>query len=149
MDLETGHEMLLGEVPSSTPHFSPNGQRIAVLGIWGDQRGIWILELADSSLTLLTPGAPSVSPVGQQVWNGEERAPLVLHWSDADTIYFTGKVQSDVWAVPASGGQPRLYVAIPTDCSAWAVVPEQRKVICSERHRTTDVWSVEALPASR
>jgi hypothetical protein len=49
----------------------------------------------------------------------------------------------------SSVGQPRLYVAIPFACSAEAVVPEQRKVICNEIQNTTDIWSVEALPASR
>lgn len=131
------------------PQFSPDGNRVAILTRQGDQYGIWILNLADTTLALLTEGAPDVSSTARQFWNGETDLPVPLTWSPADTIYFTGRTATDVWAIAASGGEPRLHVAIPFECYAVAFIPEQDAVFCQEHHSTTDIWQVEAIPPSR
>jgi Tol biopolymer transport system component len=151
VDLETGHVALPVAEPTRyrSPHFSPDGRRLAVGAKFVRGGGIWILDLADSTFTPFIAGAPSLSSDGEQWWRGRDESVIVLHWSATDTIYFTGKVRGDVWAVSAAGGDPQLYVAIPDDCAAEVVAPVTRKVICIRRGYSRDIWSVEAQPVSR
>jgi Tol biopolymer transport system component len=154
VDLETGQQTLLGDQAAepgswSTPRFSPDGQQVAAFGTRGDQTGIWVVEIGNGTFRLLTPGAPTMSAVGRQMYETEEPNNYLLQWATSDTIYFLGRAWTDVWAVAASGGEPELYAAIPFQCLAAEVIPEQHKVLCSEEHETSDVWVVEAEPPSR
>ncbi len=89
---------------SSTPRWSPSGDRIAMFGT--AKHGYWYQDLAD--IYLIDPDEPrSERVLDMQVWASDQAMRNEPIWSGAgDRIYFPylERGEMNLWAVPDSGG---------------------------------------------
>ena len=87
----TGSEEPVIEIPRrySAPRLSPDGQRVAVTIEQGNNRDVWVYDLAEGTLTRLTFGeanefAPIWTPDGKRVIYISEQPVFDLYWRVAD-----------------------------------------------------------------
>ena len=109
------------------PHYSPDGERLAVFWNRRPQRGVWVISLRDSSQVLLHAGQSD--PYG---WSTDGKGVFV---KDRDT--------QDLRLVPLTGGEGRIVVTLPPDCHPQWVAPDGRRILCSIHESVSDVWMIE------
>lgn len=106
VDVETGDVQRLtwALMASSTPRWSPSGDRIALMGT--AKSGFWYQDL--SNIWIVDPETPrSERLLEMQVWASDQAMRNDLIWSgDGERIFFPylERGEFDLWAVPAGGG---------------------------------------------
>lgn len=105
VDLMTGRARRAssGLMASSSPIWSPDGSRIALMGT--SKSEYWYEDLA--YLYVLDPAAGEESPVDMQVWATDWLHNHDVAWSpDGTELYFPYMERGafDIWRVPAGGG---------------------------------------------
>ena len=123
------------------PSWSPDGRLVAFNG-----------ELAGGSLYVVPAdtGAPRVVVDASQPGHPLASRP---EWSeDGRTIYFKShdaRGEASIWAVPASGGTPRLLVRFgdptrPSDRPEWTL--RRGALYFSIEDRESDIWVMDVVP---
>lgn len=106
VDVETGDVQRLtwALMASSTPRWSPSGDRIALMGT--AKSGYWYQDLSD--IWVLDPGSPrSERRLEMQVWASDRAMRNDLIWSDGgDRLFFPYMERGDydLWSVSSGGG---------------------------------------------
>lgn len=106
VDVETGDVQRLtwAVMASSTPRWSPSGDRIALMAT--AKSGYWYQDL--SNIWMIDPEEPrSERILDMQVWASDQAMRNDLIWSgDGERLFFPylERGEFDLWAVPAGGG---------------------------------------------
>lgn len=122
------------------PRPSPSGRWLAtVLARRGGGGGSLWLWSPDG--TVRTKLGDDYIPIG---WREDESAVYALRGLRAFAL-------QDVYEVPTSGGEPRLYASLPFAVKPWDVTisTDGRTIIASIEEVRTDAWIVEALGSGR
>lgn len=106
VDVETGDVQRLtwALMASSTPRWSPSGDRIALMGT--AKSGYWYQDLAN--IWMIDPDTPrSEKVLDMQVWASDHAMRNDVIWSgEGDRVFFPYMQRGDydLWSVPADGG---------------------------------------------
>jgi Tol biopolymer transport system component len=139
-ELETGQEKVLLGAWNNSMAVSPDGRQLAVAT---DKELKLVPAAGGEPRDLLTVAAPeSLSSVA---WTPDGRQLLFLRGS---------KPSSDLWRIPAEGGQPQKIGPLPKGAQGLRVHPDgQRLAFTAGDPGTTEIWVMEnflpELSASR
>ena len=126
---------------ASDPSWSPDGRLIAYM-----HDGLWVMAPDGSAARLVVAGR-----TGNATNAGI--APAFAYWSaDSRTIYYKAydeQERSSIWAVPASGGTPRLLIrfddpARPSNRREFAT--DGKRLYFTIAQPESDIWLMELLP---
>jgi len=114
---------------SSTPRWSPSGDRLALMGT--AKSGYWYQDLSD--IWLVDPERPrSERRVEMQVWASDHGMRNDLFWSgDGSRIYFPFQERGgyDVWSVPAEGGVATRVTNLGGAMASFDVASSSREAV--------------------
>jgi Tol biopolymer transport system component len=131
---DTGKETLLIQQDKSVgwvsnPRYSPDGKKVALYWNRGDNRGIWMISLADNSARILA----------------REQYMNLAGWSpDGRFVYFSADGSNVIVSAPSGGGDPRTVLTMPGEISDSASIsPDGRRFVGSIAEQKSDVWLME------
>jgi Tol biopolymer transport system component len=113
---------------------SPDGRLVA----FASKGTVWLLTAKDDSARALVPRTDSASP-----------RPAYVGWStDSRTVYYLAPDPGDatIWAVPASGGTPRLLVRFDDPARPWhrfGFLARNGRFYFTVGDRQSDIWAAE------
>jgi serine/threonine-protein kinase len=125
----------------SDPSWSPDGRLIAYV-----RDGLWVVAPNGSGDRMVVPGRTGETGI----------APAFAYWSaDSRTIYYKAydeQERSGIWAVPTSGGKPRLLIrfddpARPSNRREFAT--DGKRLYFTIAQPESDIWLMELLPGRR
>jgi serine/threonine-protein kinase len=106
---------------------SPSGAQLAFTWETPERFDMWILNLADRSLTPFLPGVQG----------------LPVLWS-SDAIYFRRRISSgkpqELWTAAPRDRIPKLFMRLPVRCDRISMSANARVIICDSSNRESDVW---------
>ncbi len=146
-DIETGQETELHSVTQPSNYqggaLSPDGKELAVL----------TADLGSGTKVLL------VLPIGggapREVLRGAPLQGFTIAWTaDGRNLLFASRtnptvLQTDLWLVPAAGGQPRKLDLSADDLSDLSVHRDGRRIAYTSGRDKTEVWALENLLSRR
>ena len=124
----------------SDPAWSPDGRLIAYV-----RDGLRVMAPNGSGDRLVVPGRSGSTGI----------APAFAYWSaDSRTIYYKAydeQERSSIWAVPASGGTPRLLIRFddpsrPSNRREFAT--DGKRIYFTIAQPESDIWLMELRPGS-
>ena len=119
------------------PHYSPDGDHVAVFWNRVRQGGVWVISLRDSSQTLVRAGQPL----------------LPLGWSaDGGWVYTQDWDSRDILRVPWTGGDGIVIATVPFENAGCTPVerPAGLAWLCLVSESVSDIWMIENFdPAAR
>jgi Tol biopolymer transport system component len=159
LDPRTRQERLLIKDSSvgwvAYPAYSPDGKKIAIGWNRRPNKGIWIIDTAGSSETLLHRAA-----------NPSDSDPLPIGWSDDGTAIYglDGKraayrglsvsfgetlTLARILRIPVNGGEPTTILTLPfEEVGSVSMFPDGRRFVCTVYSSRSDVWLVEHFDAA-
>jgi hypothetical protein len=141
-NLGTGQEELLMK-PSELsfpfhPHFSPNGEHVAIFNVVAGRTGLWVLSWPSRELRFL---APNVDPIGwsqdsEWIYGSQNLTnPLVR----ADSTNALVRVSPRTSRVEPIGSFPRGSLTLGS-CS---LTPDRHVIICALIEGNSDAWIID------
>jgi Tol biopolymer transport system component len=160
LDANTGYEKLVTDHDAvgwmSSPEYSPDGRKIAVMWNRPPNRGIWVVDSNNGreALVYRSSSPTTVKPVG---WTADARSILVV---EAKPLNFRGLTAPNgetmtgarIVQVPVNEGPVKPVVTIPfEEIGGVSMTPDGRRFVCAVYSSRSDVWVVDdfdPLPGS-
>lgn len=138
VNLQTGERRQLTAPPESfrdnTPRFSPDGASLAFLRNFGESvREVFTVQTSDGEreerqLTFDKSGIRSLA------WSADGKRIVF--------VSFRAGNQSNLWQIPASGGEPEIIATSGKNITNLAVSPDGRTIAFTDESNDSNIWKI-------